>query len=158
MQCFRKPPCIRWSYLSLENCALCVAPRRCVALRTGALTRRVPRSRSMKNDEDFPTWDPHLNTTADMPVRPHRRTPQPQRSPARRLSAPRVRVAQTMRNVAEDFLRNKTILFVGDSINGLVYHAAVRHMSQMSQMSPAARHEPESDVARVALLHRSCAS
>ena len=31
-----------------------------------------------------------------------------------------------MRNVAEDFLVNKTIFFVGDSINGLVYQAAVR--------------------------------
>jgi len=25
----------------------------------------------MKNDEDYPTWDPYLNTTADMPVRLH---------------------------------------------------------------------------------------
>jgi hypothetical protein len=33
----------------------------------------------MKNDEDFPTWDPYLNTTADMPVRP---------SAALRLRAP----------------------------------------------------------------------
>ena len=32
-----------------------------------------------------------------------------------------------MRNVVEDFLVNKTIFFVGDSINGLVYQAAVRH-------------------------------
>ena len=35
-------------------------------------------------------------------------------------------MAQTLRNVVEDFLVNKTIVFVGDSINGLVYQAAVR--------------------------------
>ena len=42
------------------------------------------------------------------------------------------RRAQTMRNLAEDFLVNKTIFFVGDSINGLVYHAAVRTVVRVS--------------------------
>ena len=37
-----------------------------------------------------------------------------------------------MRNLAEDFLVNKTIFFVGDSINGLVYHAAVRTVVRVS--------------------------
>jgi hypothetical protein len=31
-----------------------------------------------------------------------------------------------MRDVVQDYLVNKTIFFVGDSINGLVYQAAVR--------------------------------
>jgi len=35
-----------------------------------------------------------------------------------------------MRTLAEDFLVNKTIFFVGDSINGLVYHAAVRPIAR----------------------------
>jgi hypothetical protein len=34
--------------------------------------------------------------------------------------------AQTIRDVVEDFLVNKTIFFIGDSINGQVYKAAVR--------------------------------
>lgn len=37
-----------------------------------------------------------------------------------------VAAAQTIRDVVHDFLVNKTIFFVGDSINGLVYQAAVR--------------------------------
>jgi hypothetical protein len=80
----------------------------------------------MPNDEDFPTADPYLTTSPDMPVR---RGGRAQRT--RHLCAPtrRSRCAlcvQTLRNVVEDFLVNKTIFFVGDSINGLVYQAAVR--------------------------------
>lgn len=99
----------------------CTLPRCALRRRTShALRRRL--LRSFKDDDDFPTWDPYLNTTADMPVRRQQR-----RSHARRGRAltPHA-LAQTMRDVAEDFLRNKTIFFVGDSINGLVYQAAVR--------------------------------
>jgi hypothetical protein len=57
--------------------------------------------------------------------------------------------AQTMRNLVEDFLVTKTIFFVGDSINGLVYQAAVRALSRCMAESRA------SDASRAA---SSCAS
>ena len=69
-----------------------------------------------------------------------------------------------MRDVVEDFLVNKTIFFVGDSINGLVYQAAVciscpcalsvapltRHPAQLCEMSRwglqlSAHHPHDSD-------------
>ena len=51
-----------------------------------------------------------------------------------------------MRTLAETFLVNKTIFFVGDSINGLVYHAAVRaapnEPHEPNEPCPAAWNEP----------------
>ena len=45
VQCFRTPPCIRWSYLSTENYALCVAHARSVApAAADARPRRLARA------------------------------------------------------------------------------------------------------------------
>ncbi len=84
----------------------------------------------MPNDEDFPTADPYLTTSPDMPVRRGGRAQRSHHWSAHTfLFCPHKALTlceQTLRNVAEDFLVNKTIFFVGDSINGLVYQAAVR--------------------------------
>lgn len=74
VQCWRKPPCIRWTYLTPERC------------------------KAFKNDDDFPTYDNYLSTTPAMP---------------------------TIRTIMEEHLRNKTVFVVGDSINGLIYNAAI---------------------------------
>ncbi len=89
----------------------------------------------MPNDEDYPTADPYLTTTPGMPVRAACCVAccvvrAARVTSARALTcACTVLLAQTLRDVLEEFLVNKTIFFVGDSINGLVYQAAVRARS-----------------------------
>jgi hypothetical protein len=55
---------------------------------------------------------------------------------------------QTIRDVVQDYLMNKTVFFVGDSINGQVYQAAVRFVTA----APAATTDP-----LCASCARSCA-
>ena len=124
VQCFRKPPCIRWSYLSTENCALCVAP---LAPRRRLRLTRGPGGTHAQHEErrglpDLGPVSEHDSGHAGAPARGRR-------CAVRFFTAARARAAQTMRSVVEDFLVNKTVFFVGDSINGLVYQAAVRWLA-----------------------------
>ncbi len=77
--------------------------------------------RSLREDADYPTYDPYLNVTPTMKARAL--------CCGRATCATDVALAhaaQTIRDVVQDYLVNKTIFFVGDSINGQVYQAGVR--------------------------------